>query len=687
MTRAALLSLAAIGPVLICLGCTGNGPGRDFSGKPWLDAEGDWTAHVAEDRVQVHVRLDQAGLFGNALEVSCDGAHADVGPLAAKTYNGEPLQLGKALLSRPLSVQRRSLELSQVAPDKHEIRTRVAAGEVTVVEVSGAEALGKLTLPIRIDGVELLAMDYGWVMRSPGHFSRDRVMTNFILAEGKSQAILLGADQSWRFEVDPDGHIAVVAAHRAATVRFFVGVAHRGGWAALVQAYREVAHPDWAVPGDPVRERRLSTLVGRMVLDDWSGLPFDQVPPILDRLRFLDCQNLVVVRHDWQHYGYDVKLPDTWPPRESFGGVTGLRKLADYCRAGGIPFGLHENFIDLYRDAPTFDDWAIAYKPKEFHADGQLHEYKGWYNPGTQQQAVRQTPGAALRAMQRNVEQEQQVQPSTIFMDVTSYIDPEPLRTSAGVYVGTEKVLEAGRDLYSRAADAVRGPALGEGCTEKFLGAVQGANCDLWNVDRWGNKIAPADWEYFPLLDWLAHDRVVFQGVSYPCRYGVPAQVEFTQSLYERPFLDDYNSTNVLFGHAPLYYMMSAGYSADPLRMAGMYWLSVPLSEDVGLQRIEDVSFSGGDIHRQIVRYTGGKQVWVNRSDTPWAVEGVVLPKYGYLARGSQVDQRLTLEAGQPLEVMRAGDILYVDFRGHRRTYEACRGRGRCPDRPRHRWR
>ena len=187
-------------------------------------------------------------------------------------------------------MQRSSLELWQEMPDRRQVRTKVIPGEVTVIEVAGADQLSRLTLPIRIDGVELLAMDYGWIMKNPGRFSRDRVMTNFVLAEGKTQAVLLGADQSWRFEVDPSGQIAVVAAHRAATVRFFVGVARKGGWPQLIEAYRTRRPPGVGRAASTrfasERSRRWS---GRMVLDDWSGLPYGQVPEILDRLRFLGC--------------------------------------------------------------------------------------------------------------------------------------------------------------------------------------------------------------------------------------------------------------------------------------------------------------------------------------------------------------------------------------------------------------
>jgi hypothetical protein len=676
MARPALIGLMALEAVLMSMGCNGGGRQGGLFDRPWLAASGQWTAQAEGGQVDVRVSLGPAGLFGNQIAIASGPAQVQVGPLAAELYDGQPLKLQPAKMSRPLSMQRGTLELSQAMQDGQPVRTRIVPGQVTVIEVTGADHLTRLTLPIKIDGVERLAMDYGWVMRNPGPFERNRVMTNFVLAEGRTQSVLLGCDESWRFEIDPAGRIAAVALHRAATARFFVGLAANGQWGQLIHAYRKTAHPEWDEPMDPVQRQRLMSLVGRMVVDDWSGLPYDQVPEVLKRLRFLGCDQLVVVRHNWQHFGYDVKLPDTWPPARRFGGLAGMARLAQYCRKNGMLFGLHENFIDLYRDVPTSSEWAAAYHPKEWHADGRPRPFNGWFNRATGQQAVRHTPGSALRAMQRNLDLEQPLRPNTVFIDVSSYVDPEPCETEAGLYIGAEQVLRAGRDLYLQAAEKVHGPTLGEGCTEKFLGAVSGANCDLWEVDRWGNKAGPADWEYFPLLDWLAHDRVVFQGVSYPARYGVPAQVPFTESMYVRPFLDNYNSTNVLFGHAPLYFVVGAGFSADPIKMASQYWLGVPLHEAIGLQPVEDVSMADGDVHRLSVRYSAGAQVWVNRSDAPWQVEGVTLGRYGYLVRGSGIEQQLTIESGGPLEVARSSDALYVDFRGSRRVYEGVEADG-----------
>lgn len=685
MTRAALLSLLTVGAALTCLGCTAKRLDVSKSAPSHLDplyTDESGTVHwrSGDRRLDIQPVEAPAGLSTWQMTMSRGTATARVGPLAAQTTEGNPLELSSAPrwgISQNLGIQ--WLHMEQATPVGHRIPTAITPGQITTIVVHGADRLSRVTLPVKIGKIELLAMDYGWLMKDPQPFTRNRLMTNFVLAQSATTAVLLGCNQSWRFEIDPAGQLSVTALHRAETVAFFVGIGPAGSWPELIAAYRRGAHPGWTERVDlvhwtqhmdPAQRQRLQALTGRMLVDDWSVIPYDKMSLLLDRLRFLGCDRLALVRHIWQQHGYDVKLPDTWPPAERFGGLDGMQRLGDYCRANGILFGLHENFDDLYRDAPTFDNWALAYHPREWHPDGKPREYTGWYNEATKQRAVRHTPGSAFRAMGRNLALEQQVCPSTIFMDVTSYTDPDPLE-GIGVYVGVEENLRIKRDMYLQAADIVAGPALGEGCTEKYLDAVHGANCDLWDVDRWGNKAAPADWEFFPLLDWLAHDRVVFQGVGYPARFGEPTQIPFTARLFEQPFIDNYTSTNILFGHAPMHYVITAGFSVDPLKMATTWWTGVPFHQVVGRQPIESVSTEPDKIHRLTVKYPGSTQVWVNRADKPWQVNGVTLGKYGYLVQAPDFRQRLAIVDGYPLEVVEGKGLLYVDFRGHRR---ACNG-------------
>ena len=57
----------------------------------------------------------------------------------------------------------------------------------------------------------------------------------------------------------------------------------------------------------------------------------------------------------WGYWGYDSMHPDTLPPNPDCGGVDGLADLARRVKATGYLFGLHDQYIDMYAHAPSYD--------------------------------------------------------------------------------------------------------------------------------------------------------------------------------------------------------------------------------------------------------------------------------------------------------------------------------------------
>jgi len=74
-----------------------------------------------------------------------------------------------------------------------------------------------------------------------------------------------------------------------------------------------------------------------------------------------------------------------------------------------------------------------------------------------------------------------------------------------------------------------------------------------------------------------------------------------------------------------------------------------------------------GDIHRQYVRWEGGGEVWVNRSDADWPLEARVLPPYGFHARIPQGDgyteAAIERRGGAIVDWSRGTDGYYVNAR------------------------
>ena len=68
----------------------------------------------------------------------------------------------------------------------------------------------------------------------------------------------------------------------------------------------------------------------------------------------------------------------------------------------------------------------------------------------------------------------------------------------------------------------------------------------------------------------------------------------------------------------------------------------------------------GDDIHRQIATYSNGARIWSNRGSTDWDVEGLTLPKNGYLIVGpGHFRQYRARRQDQIVEVVRSREYNY----------------------------
>ncbi len=56
----------------------------------------------------------------------------------------------------------------------------------------------------------------------------------------------------------------------------------------------------------------------------------------------------------WGRFGYDSMHPETLPPNRDCGGAPGLADFSKRTKALGYLFGLHDQYIDNYQDAPSF---------------------------------------------------------------------------------------------------------------------------------------------------------------------------------------------------------------------------------------------------------------------------------------------------------------------------------------------
>jgi hypothetical protein len=114
---------------------------------------------------------------------------------------------------------------------------------------------------------------------------------------------------------------------------------------------------------DSTREERVTV--------NWT---FDEAAQVAEHLkRDLELEQVLFLMGGWIHRGYDNQHPDILPAAPECGGDTALADCARRIRNLGYVFGLHDNYQDLYRDSPSWDErWVMK------NRDGSLVKGGHW---------------------------------------------------------------------------------------------------------------------------------------------------------------------------------------------------------------------------------------------------------------------------------------------------------------------
>jgi hypothetical protein len=142
------------------------------------------------------------------------------------------------------------------------------------------------------------------------------------------------------------------------------------------------------------------------------GYTFDEVAQCAEHWKNdLDLGRAMVVLAGWIHRGYDNQHPDILPACPECGGNERLADCARRVKACGYLFGLHDNYQDMYRDAPSWDE-------KYLNKDARGVSRRGGEWAGGQAWQVCATQQVALA--QRNLPQVKALcGPTIYFIDTT----------------------------------------------------------------------------------------------------------------------------------------------------------------------------------------------------------------------------------------------------------------------------
>ncbi|MDX2181123.1 MAG: hypothetical protein SFV18_16130 [Bryobacteraceae bacterium] len=398
-------------------------------------------------------------------------------------------------------------------------------------------------------------------------------------------------------------------------------------------------------------------LAGRFVFDLWMQSPnvYEKTAAELQKAFRYGLTDSMVVWHNWQRWGYDYRLPDVFPPNPLGGSLGQFRSLVELCKANGVLFAPHDNYIDLYPDADDFSFRNVVFNP-----DGRPQG--AWFNFERQAQSYRARPDRVQALVERNLHQIREgIGPSAYFIDVWSSKSPHDFWTEDGVFLDRRVTKTAWAAAFDWIRDFLGGaPQVSESGHDQLIGHLDGAQTQHLRVDAKGKgfvlPIDAEDAERIPWYDFAHHDRFVLHGAGYQGRY--PAGLDPERHGI---FSDDYMATEVLTGHPA---MVNAPFGRDVVRK---YWLLHDAMKSLGQRRIESVEFSDGDIHRQLVRWDNGGSVWVNRGSTDWSVDGRTLPPFGFLVRiptpGGAVEAAIERRGGGIVEWSRSPSSTYVNAR------------------------
>ncbi|MGQ9730134.1 MAG: DUF5696 domain-containing protein [Candidatus Zipacnadales bacterium] len=146
---------------------------------------------------------------------------------------------------------------------------------------------------------------------------------------------------------------------------------------------------------------------------------FDEAAQCAEHLRNeVGIERAMFVLAGWIHRGYDNQHPDILPAAPECGGNEGLAKCAERVKACGYLFGLHDNYQDMYRDAPSWDESFIMKRP-----DGSLHAGGVWAGGQAYLTCSRKALELAKRPQNLN-EVRRLFHPTVYFIDTTFAAPP-----------------------------------------------------------------------------------------------------------------------------------------------------------------------------------------------------------------------------------------------------------------------
>lgn len=386
--------------------------------------------------------------------------------------------------------------------------------------------------------------------------------------------------------------------------------------------------------------------VGKMCLDQWGG-DYAEAAKNLALAGKYGVNDAIFVKHSWQRWGYDYRLPEIFPPS---GNMDDFMRMRQATKDAGMIFAPHDNYIDFYPDAAGY-----SYDHIVFNENGtpQL----AWINEGRLAQSYRWLPHAFQPWMKENMAaMRKSFQPDGLFIDVFTAMPPIDYYDREGRYYSRNQTAKLWGEAFNTCRNILQrgAPMISEAGTDALIGDVDAAQSDHMAAERWMKDFGNAD--RTPWHDMASHGRMVLLAGGLGPRYSA-LDWKAGDRVQHGYGSDDYLSNTVIGGRNP---MCDGPFSR---RAVMTYWLLHDVCAELGRQDFESHVF-GDTIQQQHTTFGKSGRVWSNRGVEGWRVaDTYILPQYGFYAEHNDTRAGVVLLDGQRAAFAQSKTAIFVDAR------------------------
>ena len=458
-------------------------------------------------------------------------------------------------------------------------------------------------------------------------------------ANGLSVVQAVDVPPDYLFCDGENGHFALCAHHDAT----FTFVPSSKGSFEAARRFRAVA----GYHKSPGHDR----LGARMCLDQWGG-DYAKAAKDLDLAAKYGLGDSIFVKHDWQCWGYDYRLPEIYPPR---GNAAAFGDMREACRRAGILFCPHDNYTDIYPDAENY-----SYDLVVFNLDGTPQ--KAWFNPGRHAQSYRWAPHAFHPWCLRNAKLlKAGYDPDAVFIDVLTAHAPFDYLDRRGDFhskMETSASWAKGFGMYRQGFGREDTVCVSEAGQDHLVGCADAGQSDHFGAAKIVGAGSFADAERTPWHDIVTHGSYVLFAGGLGGRYQEEGWHTGGDAELHGYASDDYLSNGIIGGRNP---MCDGPFSS---RAVKTYWMQHDACVELAAAEMLGLEY-GPNIHCQHASFSNGGEVWINRqTNAVWKLpNGVSLPSYGYYAKTRGTESGVVEKDGVRCGFAKTAKVDFYDAR------------------------